>query len=98
MSDAVAVSIVSTVGVVVVAFLQFGIRRDAKAAKKAGEKAVEQTEHTSNGFAQDIRNKTDEIVQRLDAQDRARHTRDAHMNMLLARYDDRLLNIEEKLP
>lgn len=97
MSDNVLVALITTTGLVVVAWMQFGIRRDAKAAREGAEKAVEQTEHTSNGFAQHMRDQVAEIVDRLDNQDAARHKRDAAMNMLIAKLDDRLVNIEEKL-
>lgn len=97
MSDAVLVALISAAALILSTVIQVGIRRDVKAAKVGAEKAVEQTKHTSNGFAQAMRDDNAAIKDRLAAQDRARHLRDAHMNMLLARFDDRLVNIEEKL-
>lgn len=98
MSDSpVLVALISTGGLVVIAWMQFGIRRDAKAARAGAEKAVEQTEHTGNGFAAHMKDQVADIVDRLDNQDRARHRRDAQMNMLIAKLDDRLVKIEEKL-
>lgn len=97
MSETVLVALIGAAALIVSALLQRGTRKDAKAAKEGAEKAVEQTKPISNGFAQHMRDEVGDIKERIDNQDRARHRRDVQMNMLIAKLDDRLVKIEEKL-
>lgn len=107
MSDTVLVALIGAVALITQAWIQRGTRKDAKAAKEAAQKTVEQTEHTSNGFAKFVREQVAEIPEvreslrqvhrRLDSQNAHTARRDDHLDTLLVKFDDRLTQIEDKL-
>lgn len=97
MPDSVWVALIGAAALLGSTWLQRRPSKTLKATKQLAEKAVENTENVSNGFAQDMRDTVQTIVDRIDNQDQQRHRRDAAMNMLIAKLDDRLVKIEEKL-
>lgn len=97
MSDTVLVALIGAAALLVSTWMQRGTRKDAKAAKEGAEKAVEQTKNTSNGFAERVTSRLDDIAEALEDETRARRLRDRQQNQLIVKFDDRLIAIEEKL-
>ncbi len=107
MSDPVLVAVISAAALIVSTVISTLLARPSKkrqeATQEAVETAVQQTKHTSNGFARHVRSQLRVITDRLTDQDRVlyreardRRRRDSHVDEILTNFDNRLTHIEEK--
>lgn len=108
MSDPVLVALIGAGGLICSTILSTLLSRPSKrrqkATQEAAEKAVQQTKHTSNGFARHVREQLATIADRLTDQDRIlyreardRRRRDSRVDEILTHFDNRLTSIEENL-